>query len=133
MAIVIDEHLTAVPAETRIPSGPITLRQTLHSDLRSETVSVTYTLDGRHNVCFLTAQGQVKQIQIKGLKIPGIPTERSDTIALVGVGGGTGVERITIKQVIRGEDTARDSVTVVILSRPGTPRHAVALAHSSAG
>jgi hypothetical protein len=118
MAIVIDEKLTALPAETGIPSGPITLRQTLHSDLGNETVNVTYTLDGRHNVCFLTAQGQVKQIRINGLKIPGTPTERSDTVALVGVGGGTGVDRIIVKQVIRGKGTARDSVTVAILSRP---------------
>lgn len=116
MAIVIDENLTASPAETRMPSGPITLRQTLHSDLgTTETVSITYTLDGRHNVCFQTAQGQVKQIQINGLKIPGSATERSDTIALVEVGGGTGVDQMIIRQVIRGENTARDSVTLTIL------------------
>ena len=115
MAIVIDENLTASPAKTGLPSGPITLRQTLHSDLRSETVSITYTLDGRHNVCFQTAQGQVKQIQINGLKIPGSATERSDTIALVEVGGGTDLGQMIIKQVIRGENTARDSVTLTIL------------------
>jgi hypothetical protein len=116
MAIVIDENLTASPAETRMPSGPIILRQTLHSDLGSETVSITYSLDGRHNVCFQTGQGQTKQIQINGLKIPGSATERSDTIALVEVGGGTGVAEIVIKQVIRGENTARDSVPLAILN-----------------
>lgn len=116
MAIVIDENLTASPAETRMPSGPITLRQTLHSDLgTTETVSITYTLDGRNNVCFQTGQGQTKQIQINSLKIPGSPTERSDTIALVEVGGGTDMEQVMIKQVIRGENTARDSVTLAIL------------------
>lgn len=115
MAIVIDENLTASPAETGLPSGPVTLRQTLHSDLGSETVSITYTLDGRHNVCFQAAQGQVKQIQINGLKIPGSATERSDTVALVEVGGGTGIGQIMIKQMIRGENTARDSVTLAVL------------------
>ena len=115
MAIVIDETLTASPAKTGLPSGPITLRQTLHSDLGSETVSITYTLDGRHNICFQTAQGQVKEIQINGKKIPGSATERSDTIALVEVGGGTGIGQVIVKQVIRGENTARDSVTLAIL------------------
>jgi hypothetical protein len=115
MAIVIDENLTASPTKTRMPSGPIVLRQTLHSDLGGETVSITYTLDGRHNVCFQTAQGQIKQIQINGLKIPGSATERSDTMALVEVGGGTEVAEIVIKQMIRGENTARDSVTLAIL------------------
>lgn len=116
MAIVIDENLTASPAETRMPSGPIILRQTLHSDLGGETVSITYSLDGRHNVCFQTGQGQTKQIQINGQKIPGTATERSDTIALVEVGGGTNVAEIVIKQVIRGENTARDSVTLAVLN-----------------
>jgi len=115
MAIVIDETLTASPTATRMPSGPIILRQTLHSDLGGETVSITYPLDGRHNVCFQTAQGQTKQIQINGLKIPGTATERSDTIALVEVGGGTEVAQLVIKQVIRGENTARDSVTLAVL------------------
>ena len=115
MAIVIDENLTASPAKTGLPSGPITLRQTLHSDLGSETVSITYTLDGRHNICFQTAQGQVKQIQINGQKIPGSATERSDTIALVEVDGGSGLSQMVIKQVIKGENTARDSVTLAIL------------------
>jgi hypothetical protein len=114
MAIVIDENLTASPAKTGLPSGPITLRQTLHSDLGSETVSITYTLDGRHNIFFQTAQGQVKQIQINGQKIPGSATERSDTIALVEVGG-SDVGQMIIKQVIKGENTARDSVTLTIL------------------
>ncbi|HKI00735.1 MAG TPA: hypothetical protein VKK31_02025 [Thermoanaerobaculia bacterium] len=116
MAIVIDENLTASPAETRLPSGPIILRQILHSDLGGETASITYTLDGRHNVCFQTAQGQVKQIQINGLKIPGGANERSDTIALVEVGGGTDLGEIIIKQTIRAENNARDSVTLAILS-----------------
>jgi hypothetical protein len=115
MAIVIDENLTASPATTRLPSGPITLRQTLHSDLGNETVSITYTLDGRNNVSFKTAQGQVKQFQIKGLKIPGTATERSDTVALVETGGGTELGQIIIKQLIRGENTARDSVTLAVL------------------
>ena len=116
MAIVIDENLTASPAETGMPSGPIVLRQTLHSDLGGETASVTYTLDGRHNVCFQTAQGQVKQIQINGLKIPGSALERSDTIALVEVGGGTELGEVMIKQMIKAENTARDSITLAILS-----------------
>jgi hypothetical protein len=116
MAIVIDENLTASPAVTGMPSGPITLRQILHSDLGGETVSITYTLDGRHNVCFQTAQGQVKQIQINGKKIPGSATERSDTIALIEVDGGTDLSQLMIKQVIRGENTCRDSVTLSILS-----------------
>lgn len=115
MAIVIDENLTASPAETRLPSAPITLRQTLHSDLGNETVNITYTLDGRHNVLFQTPQGQVKQIQINGLRIPGSATERSDTVALVEVGGGTEVGQIIVKQVIRGENTVRDSVTLAVL------------------
>jgi hypothetical protein len=116
MAIVIDENLTASPAVTRLPSGPIVLRQTLHSDLGGETVSITYTLDGRHNVCFQTAQGQVKQIQIIGKKTPGSATERSDTVALVEVGGGTDLAQVEIKQSIRGENTCRDSVTLAIQS-----------------
>jgi len=116
MAIVIDENLTASPAETGMPSGPIVLRQTLHSDLGGETAGITYTLDGRHNVCFQTAQGQVKQIQINGLKIPGSATERSDTVALVEVGGGTEVGQIVIKQTIKAETTVRDSITLAILS-----------------
>jgi hypothetical protein len=115
MAIVIDENLTASPTNTRLPSGPITLRQTLHSDLGNETVSVTYTLDGRHNVCFQTAKGQVKEIRINGLKIPGAAIERSDTVALVEVGGGTEMGQIIIRQTIRGENTARDSVMLTVL------------------
>jgi len=116
MAIVIDENLTASPAETGMPSGPIVLRQTLHSDLGGETASIAYTLDGRHNVCFQTAQGQVKQIHVNGLKIPGSATERSDTVALVEVGGGTEVGQIVIKQMIKAETTVRDSITLAILS-----------------
>jgi len=115
MAIVIDENLTASPTKTKMPSGAIVLRQTLHSDLGGETVGITYTLDGRHNVCFQTGQGQVKQIQINGKKIPGSATERSDTIALVEVGGGTEVGQIVIKQTIRGEGSTRDSVTLSVL------------------
>lgn len=116
MAIVIDENLTASPAETRLPTGPITLRQTLHSDLGGETANIIYSLDGRHNVCFQTAQGQVKQIQINGVKIPGAALERSDTVALVEVDGGTDLGQIVIKQLIRAENNARDSVTLAILS-----------------
>ncbi len=114
MAIVIDENLTASPAKTGMPSGPITLRQTLHSDLGNETVNVTYTLDGRHNIFFQTAQGQVKQIQINGLKIPGSSIERSDTVALVEVGD-SDVGQMVIKQQIRGENTTRDSVTIAVV------------------
>lgn len=116
MAIVIDENLTASPTKTGMPSGPIMLRQTIHSDLASETVSITYTLDGRHNVCFQTAQGQVKQFQISGIKVPGSSIERSDTVALVEVGGGTDIDMMVIKQVIRGENTVRDSVTLTVLT-----------------
>lgn len=115
MAIVIDENLTASPATTRLHSGTITLRQTLHYDLGGETVGITYTLDGRNNVSFQTAQGQVKQIQIQSLKIPGSATQRSDTVKLVETGGGTELGQIIIKQTIRGENTARDSVTIAVL------------------
>ena len=115
MAIVIDETLTASPATTRLPSGPITLRQTLHSDLGGETVAITYALDGRNNVSFQTAQGPDKQIQIKNQKIPGSATQRSDTVTLVETGGGTDLGQIIIKQTIRGENTARDSVTIAVL------------------
>jgi hypothetical protein len=116
MAIVIDENLTASPARTRLPSGPITLRQTLHCDLGGDTVRITYTLDGRHNVCFQTAQGQVKQIQITGRKIPGSATELSDTVALVAVGSGTALAQVEIKKSIQGGSTCHDSVILAVLS-----------------
>jgi hypothetical protein len=115
MAVVIDENLTASPARTRLPSGPIALRQTLHCDEGGDTVSITYTLDGRHNICFQTAQGQVKQIQITRRKIPGSATELSDTVALVAVGSGTALAQVEIKQSIRGKNTCRDSVILAVL------------------
>jgi hypothetical protein len=115
MAVVIDQHLTAAPAQVRLPSGPILLRQSLHSDLGGESAQITYSLDGRHNVAFQTPQGPVKQIHVSA-QIPGGETERTDTVALVLHGAGTSLAQVIIKQLIQAETKTHDSVTLAILS-----------------
>jgi hypothetical protein len=113
MAILIDEQLTASPSHTKLPSGPIALRQTLHSDLGGEPAKITYSLSKSHNIAFQAAGGPVKQIQVNG-QIPGGAAERTDTIRLVEIGGGTGLAQVTIKQMIEAENTVFDSVTLEI-------------------
>jgi len=116
MAVIIDENLAASPTSVKLPSGPIALTQTLHSDLGGEPAVITYTLDGRHNVVFQTSQGQVKQIQVKA-NIPGSPKQRTDTVKLaVETGGGTGMAMVQIKQLIQAETNVNDMVMITILS-----------------
>jgi hypothetical protein len=114
MAIVIDDSLTASPATTPLPSGPIRLQQMLHSDLGGEKATITYSLDGRSNVFFQTPAGPSKTVVIAGVNVPGTPTRRTDTVSLVETGGGTGMAQIEIRQTIKAENTAHDSVTLAI-------------------
>jgi hypothetical protein len=115
MAILIDEELAASPTEVGLPSGPIDLQQTLHSDLGGESAKFTYSLALSHNVAFQTAGGPAKQIHIT-VDIPGTETERTDTVELVEVEGGTSLAEVTIKQLIQAENTVHDSVTLDIES-----------------
>ncbi len=113
MAVIIDENLAASPVRVSLPSGPIALTQTLHSDLGGEAAVITYTLDGRHNVVFQTPQGQVKQIQVKA-NIPTGAKQRTDTVKLAETGGGTSMAQVQIKQLIDAETHVNDSVTLTI-------------------
>ena len=113
MAVIIDENLAASPTSVSLPSGPIVLTQTLHSDLGGEPAVITYTLDGRHNVVFQTSHGQVKQIQVNA-NIPAGSKQRKDTVKLAETGGGTGMAEIEIKQLIEAETQVNDSVTIMI-------------------
>ena len=113
MAIVIDEELTASPTEVGLPSEPIELRQTLHSDLGGESAMITYSLSKSHNIAFQTADGPAKQIEVSA-EIPGNATERTDTVELVEIGGGTGLAQVMIKQLIAAENDVHDSVTLAI-------------------
>jgi hypothetical protein len=115
MAVVIDENLAASPSSVPLPSGPIALTQTLHSDLGGEPATLTYTLDGRHNVEFKTPQGSSKQVQFKA-NIPAGATQRTDTVKLIETGGGTGLAQVQIKQTIQAETVVHDSVTLTIQS-----------------
>ena len=115
MAIWIDEELTASPTEVELPSGPIGLTQTLHSDLGGEPATITYSLSLSHNVSFQTADGPVKQIQID-VEIPGPETSRTDTVQLVETGGGTGIAQVRIKQLIEATNSSNDSVILAIES-----------------
>jgi hypothetical protein len=115
MAVIIDENLAASPVSVSLPSGPIALTQTLHSDLGGEAAVITYTLDGRHNVVFQTPQGQVKQIQVKA-NIPGGAKQRTDTVKLAETGGGTGMAQVQIKQLIQAETQVHDMVLITILN-----------------
>lgn len=113
MAVIIDENLAASPGKVRLPSGPIALTQTLHSDLGGEPAVITYTLDGRHNVVFQTPQGQVKQIQVKA-NIPAGARQRTDTVKLAETGGGTDMAQVQIKQLIDAETNVHDMVMITI-------------------
>ena len=113
MAIWIDEELTASPTEVGLPSGPIDLTQTLHSDLGGEPAKITYSLGLAHNISFQTAGGPAKQIQVN-VNIPGSETSRTDTVQLVEIGGGTGIAQVRIKQLIEAENKANDSVVLAI-------------------
>lgn len=115
MAIVIDEELTASPTTVGLPSGPIALRQTLHSDLGGEAATITYSLSKSYNVAFQTAGGPAKQIQVSA-QIPGDATERTDTVVLIEIGRGTNLAEIRIKQSIAAEIMVHDSVTFAIQS-----------------
>ena len=98
-----------------MPSGPIGLTQTLHSDLGGEPATITYSLSLSHNVSFQTADGPVKQIQID-VEIPGPETSRTDTVQLVETGGGTGIAQVRIKQLIEATNSSNDSVILAIES-----------------
>jgi hypothetical protein len=113
MAVIIDENLAASPVRVSLPSGPIALTQTLHSDLGGEAAVITYTLDGRHNIVFQTPQGQVKQIQVKA-NIPAGAKQRTDTVKLAETGGGTGMAQVQIKQLIQAETQVHDMVLITI-------------------
>lgn len=116
MAVIIDENLAASPRSVSLPSGPIALTQTLHSDLGGEAATITYTLDGRHNVVFQTPQGQVKQIQVKA-NVPGGAKQRTDTVKLaVETGSDTGMAQVQIKQLIQAETQVHDMVMITILN-----------------
>jgi hypothetical protein len=115
MAILIDEELTASPAEVGLPSGPIELTQTLHSDLGGEPAKITYSLSLSHNISFQTAGGPAKQVQLN-VDVPGTETSRTDTVQLVETGGGTGIAEVRIKQLIEASNKANDSVILAIES-----------------
>jgi hypothetical protein len=119
MAVIIDKHLQASPAQIRLPSGPVVLRQTLHSDLGGETATITYSLDGRHNVSFQTANGPAKQVRIANVSIPASAGQRSDTVELV-LTGGTSMSQIEIAQEIEAETTVNDSVALAIKKKGGS-------------
>ncbi len=115
MAILIDQLLTATPSQVGLPSGPITLRQTLSSDLTGgESVTITYSLALSHNVSFQTPDGGVKkQIQSEVKITSGTPV--TQTIKLVETGGGTNIAQVTIKELIDGEENnVRGSVVIAI-------------------
>jgi hypothetical protein len=115
MAILIDDQLTATPAEVGLPSGPIRLQQTLRSDLSGgEPAKITYSLAHSHNISFQTPGGPAKQIQINVAKVPEAPTSRTDTVKLVEIGGGTSLAQVTIKQLIEAETKVHDSVVIAI-------------------
>jgi hypothetical protein len=113
MAVIIDENLAASPMSVRLPSGPIALTQTLHSDLGGEAAVITYTLDGRHNVVFQTSHGQVKEIQVKA-NVPAGSRQRTDTVRLAETGGGTAMAQVQIKQLIEAETQVHDMVMITI-------------------
>lgn len=119
MAVLIDVVMVAKPAKTRLPSGPVQLTQTVHSDLGGETAQIVYTLDGRNNVVFLTPQGPQKKLTIANVTIPGTPTQRTDTVTLGEINAGTGIDQLVIKQLITGEENSReDAVNLIILDDP---------------
>lgn len=118
MAIVIDQMLAATPAQTRLPSGPIELTQAVHSDLGGEVAQITYSLDGRNNVVFLTATGPSKTITVANVAIPAVATARTDTVSLGEIHGGTGLAQLEIDQRIVAENIVRDAVVIVILDDP---------------
>lgn len=118
MAVLIDKLLTAFPEQTRLPSGPLRLTQTLHSDLGGENAEIVYSLDGRNNVVFLTPAGPQKTLTIPNVAIPAAPTERTDVVTLGEIHGGTGLDQLEIDQTISAENQVRDAVIVVILDDP---------------
>jgi hypothetical protein len=108
MAIIIDEHLSAIPPVFGPPAGgphTVVLRQTLHSDLGGEAATITYSFDNGQNVFFQTPQGQVSQIQVN-VNIPGQATRREDRVTLVLAAGGPAMAEIDINQRIQGTNNA---------------------------
>jgi hypothetical protein len=115
MAVVIDENLTASPASIGLPSGPIVLRQTLHSDLGGEPAQILYSLSISKPVAFRTQDGPAKQIRLSA-DIPEGATEREDTVELVATGDIQDLGQVMIKQLIEAETTVHDNVTLTIQS-----------------
>lgn len=118
MAVLIDKLLTSSPGKTRLPSGPIRLTQTLHSDLGGESAQIVYSLDGRNNVVFLTPTGPSKTLTISNVAIAGRPTVRTDTVTLGEIKAGTALDQLEIDQLISAENRARDAVVVIVLDDP---------------
>jgi hypothetical protein len=115
MGIVIDRKLAASITEISLPSGPVILRQTLHSDLGGESAEITYSLDQGHHIAFKTPGNPSKQIHVS-VNVPGTPTQRSDTVELVLDGGGTSLDEVTIKQLIEAENDVQNSVVLNVQS-----------------
>lgn len=118
MAVLIDDHLEAFPNSVclaaGVPSKPVVLRQTLHSDLGGESARITYNLDQHSQVFFQTPPGQVKKIQVTA-KVPQAPAGREDSVTLI-LASGPGPAEVVIKQVIQAETTVRDSVTLAVVA-----------------
>lgn len=115
MGIVIDRKLAPSITEISLPSGPVILRQTLHSDLGGEAAKITYSLDKRHNIAFKTPGNPAKQIQIS-VNVSGTSTQRSDTVELVLDGGSTNLDEVVIKQLIEAENDIQNSVVLNVQS-----------------
>ncbi len=116
MGIVIDRKLAASVTQISLPSGPVVLRQTLHSDLDAgESATITYSLDKRHNISFKTSGAPVKQIQVT-VQVPGTATQRTDSVELVLDGLATSLDEVMIKQLIEAENEVQNSVILNIES-----------------
>jgi hypothetical protein len=108
------QQLTALPPAVGLPSDPIRLQQSLQSDLTGgESVKIIYSLAHSHNVAFQTTDGPAKQIEVEA-DIPTAAIQRTDTVQLVEIGGGTGIAQVTIKQLIEAENNVHSSVVIGI-------------------
>jgi hypothetical protein len=115
MGIVIDRKLAASVTEISLPSGPVVLRQTLHSDLEDgESATITYSLDKRHSIAFKTPGDPAKEIEVT-VQVPGTANQRTDTVELVLEGLTTSLDEVMIKQLIEAENDVQNSVILNII------------------
>jgi hypothetical protein len=101
MPISVDKDLSAAPNPTTLPKR-VEFRQTLHSTLASEDISVAYSLDPGHNVWFEDSDDKLQKVIVRQETVGMAPQVCVDRLAMALGPGNVGPPlTVEVNQAIR--------------------------------